>query len=411
MLFVVFLGVRRLIHSPFGLALRGIRENAVRMPAIGAPSRAHIRTVYTISAAIAGIAGALLAQTTQTVALDALGFQRSADVLVMVVLGGAGRLYGGIVGAIIFMIAHDQFSGIDPQYWYFWIGLLLIAVVMFLPNGILGGLQAAAAWVQARWSKTMTASALKTSGLSKSFGSLGVARDIALDLPVGGRYALIGPNGAGKTTLINLITGMLKPDAGPIVLGGEDITALEPQDRVRQGLARTFQINTLFPGLNALEAVTLAVAERRGVSSQFWRNLAEYRESIDEAYEILAKLKLGDACYQPTRELPYGQQRLLEIALALGDQAEGAAARRAGRRRAARGKRRDFRGGGRPVRPAHAPVHRARHARGVPLRQPHHRAGGRRHLHRGHAGRDRRRSRRARSLSGQATPWLSRFSN
>lgn len=139
-LFVVFLGARRLIHSPFGLALRGIRENAVRMPAIGAPSRAHIRTVYTISAAMAGIAGALIAQTTSTVALDSLGFERSADVLVMLVLGGAGRLYGGLVGAIVFMVARDQFSGIAPQYWYFWIGLLLVAVVIFLPNGILGGL-------------------------------------------------------------------------------------------------------------------------------------------------------------------------------------------------------------------------------------------------------------------------------
>ena len=161
------------------------------------------------------------------------------------------------------------------------------------------------------------APALATRGLTKSFGSLAVARDIALDLPVGGRYALIGPNGAGKTTLINLITGMLQPDAGKIVLGGEDITALEPQDRVRKGLARTFQINTLFPGLNALEAVTLAVAERRNISNEFWRNIAVHREAIEEAYEILAKLRLGDDCYQPTRELPYGRQRLLEIALAL----------------------------------------------------------------------------------------------
>jgi branched-chain amino acid transport system permease protein len=131
--------------------LRGIRENDVRMPAIGAPSRKHIRTIYTIAAAIAGLAGAILAQTTQTVAIDALGFQRSADVLIMVVLGGTGRLYGGIVGAVVYMIAHDQFSGIAPQYWYFWIGILLIAVVMFLPNGILGGLAAATHWVQERW--------------------------------------------------------------------------------------------------------------------------------------------------------------------------------------------------------------------------------------------------------------------
>src|SRR6185436_11106403 len=99
------------------------------------------------------------------------------------------------------------------------------------------------------------APALSTRGLSKSFGSLNVARDIALDLPVGARYALIGPNGAGKTTLINLITGMLAPNAGQIFLAADDITALGPQERVRRGLARTFQINTLFAGLNALEAV------------------------------------------------------------------------------------------------------------------------------------------------------------
>jgi branched-chain amino acid transport system permease protein len=139
-LFVLFLGVRRMIHSPFGLSLRGIRENWTRMPAIGAPSLSHLRKVYTISAAIAGLAGALLAQTTETVSLQVLSFERSADTVVMLVLGGTGRLYGGIIGAIIFMVARDQFSGINPQLWYFWIGLLLVAVVMLLPNGVLGGL-------------------------------------------------------------------------------------------------------------------------------------------------------------------------------------------------------------------------------------------------------------------------------
>ncbi|HET9351357.1 MAG TPA: branched-chain amino acid ABC transporter permease [Burkholderiales bacterium] len=138
-LFVCFLVARRIIHSPFGLALRGIRENATRMPAIGAPSRAHLRKAYTLSAVMAGIAGAVLTHTTSTVSLETLSFGRSADVLVILILGGAGRLYGGIVGAIIYMVARDQFSGINPQYWYFWIGLLLVLVVMFLPNGILGG--------------------------------------------------------------------------------------------------------------------------------------------------------------------------------------------------------------------------------------------------------------------------------
>lgn len=149
-LFLLFLFARRLVHSPFGLALTGIRENWTRMPAIGAPSRAHIRMIYTIAAAIAGVAGGLIAQTTQTVSLQALSFELSAEILVMLVLGGAGYLYGGLVGAAIFMIARDRFSGLDPQYWYFWIGILLVLVVLFLPNGIVGGVLRLAA----RWRKT-----------------------------------------------------------------------------------------------------------------------------------------------------------------------------------------------------------------------------------------------------------------
>jgi branched-chain amino acid transport system ATP-binding protein len=160
-------------------------------------------------------------------------------------------------------------------------------------------------------------SALSTRGLDKSFGSLVVASDIALDLPPGERYALIGPNGAGKTTLINLITGMLKPDKGQIFLGADEITTLLPEERVKCGLVRTFQINTLFPHLSALEAVTLAVCERRGYAGSWWRKLPAYADAVEEAYAILQSLQLAASCYRPTYELAYGQQRLLEIALAL----------------------------------------------------------------------------------------------
>jgi len=159
--------------------------------------------------------------------------------------------------------------------------------------------------------------ALSTRGLAKRFGSLTVASDVALDLPQGVRHALIGPNGAGKTTLINLMTGMLRPDAGRVLLGDEDITALEPEVRVRRGLARTFQINTLFPNLNALETVALAVCEREGISRTWVKPIAAYKSAVEEAYDILASLALGNDCYRPTRTLAYGQQRLVEIALAL----------------------------------------------------------------------------------------------
>jgi branched-chain amino acid transport system ATP-binding protein len=163
----------------------------------------------------------------------------------------------------------------------------------------------------------MNAPALSTRTVNKRFGRLVVARDISISIPRGERYALIGPNGAGKTTLINLMTGMVRPDGGRILLGEDDVTHLKPDERVRGGLARTFQINTVFPNLTALEAVMLAIFERNGDSGAWWKVLPSYRNNADEAYAILESLRLGDHAYRTTRELAYGQQRLLEIALAL----------------------------------------------------------------------------------------------
>ena len=140
--FAVFVVLRRIVHSPFGLSVRGIREGGKRMPAIGAPVAKRLRTMFTIGAAAAGIAGALIAQTTQFVGIDTLGFSRSAELLIMLVLGGAGRLYGGLVGAAVFIVAQDYLSGIDPVYWEFWIGFLLVVIVLFAHGGILGGLDA-----------------------------------------------------------------------------------------------------------------------------------------------------------------------------------------------------------------------------------------------------------------------------
>ena len=140
-LFLVFLFLRRLARSPFGLSLRGIRENRTRMPAIGVPVRRRLVAAFTLGAAIAGIAGALLAQTTQFVGLDTLGFGRSADTVIMLVLGGTGRLYGALVGTGMFMIAQDYLSGINPVYWQFWLGLLLVVFVFFARGGIMGAIE------------------------------------------------------------------------------------------------------------------------------------------------------------------------------------------------------------------------------------------------------------------------------
>jgi branched-chain amino acid transport system permease protein len=139
--FVMFVFAKRLVDSPLGLSLRGIREGGKRMPAIGAPVTKRLIAIYTISAGMAGVAGGLLAQTTQFVGLDVFGFPRSADLMIMLVLGGAGRLYGGIFGVAVFMIAHHYLSDLNPIYWQFWIGLLLVVVVLFARGGILGAVE------------------------------------------------------------------------------------------------------------------------------------------------------------------------------------------------------------------------------------------------------------------------------
>jgi branched-chain amino acid transport system ATP-binding protein len=159
--------------------------------------------------------------------------------------------------------------------------------------------------------------ALETIGLHKRFGALIVANDIHFRLEAGARHALIGPNGAGKTTFINLITGKLAPSAGHITLAGRDITALPQAARVRRGLGRTFQINTLFRGLSVLENVCLAVAEHEGIGGNMLRPPGAQRAVLEAGYALLERLRIADDALVPVKELPYGKQRLVEIAIAL----------------------------------------------------------------------------------------------
>lgn len=159
--------------------------------------------------------------------------------------------------------------------------------------------------------------ALATHDLVKNFGGLRATDHVSLTIHTGARHALIGPNGAGKTTLINLLTGVLTPSQGNITLEGENITRLSQHARVQRGLVRTFQINSLFPKITALDAVTLAVCERRGEAGVWWRGLSRYGEAVEEAHTILTSLRLDHVERTITKELAYGQQRLLEIALAL----------------------------------------------------------------------------------------------
>ena len=160
--------------------------------------------------------------------------------------------------------------------------------------------------------------ALEVIGLHKNFGALEVAHNIDFTLKRGARHALIGPNGAGKTTFINLITGVLAPSSGQIILNGQDITGLGEAERSRCGLARTFQINQLFRGLTVLENVVLAIAERQGIASSMFRPLSSYSEVTDEAMDLLGNFELDEDALRRIDELPYGRQRLVEIVIALG---------------------------------------------------------------------------------------------
>jgi branched-chain amino acid transport system ATP-binding protein len=158
---------------------------------------------------------------------------------------------------------------------------------------------------------------LRTEGLSKRFGAFAAVSDVSLSFAPGVRHALIGPNGAGKTTFINLLTGFLAPTAGNVFLGERIITGLPQHARVKCGMTRTFQINTLFPGLTVLESVVLAVCERQARAGVWYTTVSRQAEAIDEALALLESLRLASARNELTRNLPYGKQRLLEIALAL----------------------------------------------------------------------------------------------
>jgi branched-chain amino acid transport system ATP-binding protein len=166
----------------------------------------------------------------------------------------------------------------------------------------------------------MSIAALRTEGLSKSFGAFQANSDVTLSFPQGARHALIGPNGAGKTTLINLLTGALAPTSGEVWLGDERITGLPQHQRVKRGMTRTFQINTLFPGLTVLESVVLAICERKGRAHVWYRTVARQDEEVAEALALLESLRLAVDAHTLTRNLPYGKQRLVEIALALATQ-------------------------------------------------------------------------------------------
>ena len=330
-LFILFLIARRLVNSPFGLSLMSVKGNPLRSSAIGISVDARLIAIYTVAAGYAGIAGALLAQTTAFASLEVFSFDRSADLLLVLIIGGAGYLYGGLIGAIIFKFMQDYLSVLTPQYWPFWIGLVLVVIVLVGRERItswttpdpphrraseLAGVDAPHGRLVRRKALTMTV-ALETINLMKRFSGIVASNNVSLRIAKGARHALIGPNGAGKTTLINLLTGVQRPTSGSILLDGEDISDQSTHERVRLGIVRTFQINQLFNDLTPLETIGLAVSERRGQGLDWWRVVGSRPDLVTEVVEILERFHLTDVIDKRTAVLPYGKQRLLEIAVAI----------------------------------------------------------------------------------------------
>ena len=323
-LFVWFVAAWRIVRSPFGRSLDGIRQSPRRMRAIGTPVWWRLVAVYTLAAAMAGTAGALKAQTNQFVGLD---FARSARLRHrsghadprrhaaalwrvrrrrVLCRGAESR---GRVRSVPLDVRHRRPPRRDRD----------------VPRRRVDGPRRLAARhgravLARRRAQQMSdaAPALSVRGLSKSFGALAVAQSIDLDLEPGARLGLIGPNGAGKTSFVNLLTGMLRADSGTIVMNGDDITGLKPEARVRRGLARTHQINTLLTETSLRDNVAIAVAERD-----------EFRLAVFALHAAMAALSwprrrrnsptlgIADLADRTVKELPYGQQRLLEIAIAL----------------------------------------------------------------------------------------------
>ena len=324
MLFLCVLLARLVMASPFGQSLRAIKGNRMRAGHLGIATGRHLVGIYTLAAFMAGLAGALNAQTTQFVSLEVLDFNRSADVLLILILGGSGYLYGGLIGAVILEVLQTILSDLTPQYWHFWIGLLLVVIVLAgrerrdrararplrTPRRRRGGHRRGDA----------VSPALQTHGLVKRFGGLVATADVSLAFEKGARHALIGPNGAGKTTLINLLTGVLAPTSGTVVLAGEDVTHLAPHQRARRGIARTFQINQLFADMTPLDTVVLSAAATRGRAGVWWHGAARERESVERAAALLERFGLLDVMSSRVSSLPYGKQRLLEIAVAIASE-------------------------------------------------------------------------------------------
>ncbi|ATR19503.1 ABC transporter ATP-binding protein (plasmid) [Roseomonas sp. FDAARGOS_362] len=331
----------RLVHAPFGRTLQAIRDNEPRVRSLGYDVFRTKLAAFVVSAGVIGYAGGLLAFLIQGAYANNLSWVHAGDSLLMTVLGGVHHFLGPLWGAIVFIILEDRLSAVTENWWLIFAPIIM-AFALLSPEGIQGlvqrllkrehwtltrrGIPPRPATIRAyeapRLKMAEGKPILTVEHLTHRFGSLVTARDISLEVYPHQLHSFIGPNGAGKTTFFNLLTGVLPTLQGRIVFDGTDISKLPIHKRVRLGLARSFQIVSVFPNLTAFENVRIAVQARHPARRGIWRDAYDIEEINARTWSLLAAVGLQDRAAEGCANLAHGEKRLLEIAVTLATEAK-----------------------------------------------------------------------------------------
>ncbi len=332
----------RIAHAPFGRSLQALRDNEQRAQSLGYSTFRLKFEAFVILGGMVGYAGALLALMLRGAYADNLGWQHAGDALLMTVLGGVHQFLGPLWGAIAFTLLQDRLSAITESWWLLFAPVIIIFALVS-PEGIQGAVQRVLR--RERWTLVRNGipprperiarfgeihrqdlapdqPLLTVRGLHKRFGSLVVAADVNLEVHPFCLHSLIGPNGAGKTTFFNMLTGLLRADAGQIRFAGHDISQLPVHRRIRLGLGRSFQILSVFRNLTTFENIRVAVQARSPEQNSLWRDAYDIEPINARTWSLLAAVGLEDRAAEPCANLSHGERRLLEIAISLATDAK-----------------------------------------------------------------------------------------
>ena len=335
----VLYAMLRLTRSPFGHVLVAIRENQERATFQGYLVERYKLAAFVISAVVTGLAGALLGFQIYLVSADAVSVPFSGELLAMVVIGGMRQFLGPALGVLFYVLFRELFS-IWTSNWLLWFGLVFVGFVLYSPGGLAG----IGADLKRRWRPLPAETAamsrrkiyeglplpaflcppagagtvLEVESVSKHFGGIRAVAEVGLAVAAGEIHALIGPNGAGKTTLFNLISGRFAPDSGTVRLHGRPVHHLPPHRICQQGLARSFQITSLFGGLSIYENLRLSLQARHPASADAWRDIDAYADIHAETAALMRFLGLEGIEEIRGSDLSYGGQRLVDLGIALG---------------------------------------------------------------------------------------------